>query len=150
MFLYKIDRTERKLRRVIGDVDGLTASISPSGTLVLYSESTTSGFVAKILNTKTGITKNTGLSVLPEKCAWLKNEDLICAGNSSIEAGTYAGLTSFSDQIFHIYTAINTFDVIYDNSGRSFDVTSLYIDEDRSLLFFIDKKTGLLWQFSLL
>jgi hypothetical protein len=140
---------------VVGDVNGLTASVSPSGTLVFYSESNASGFTAKILNTKTGVTKNTGLSILPEKCVWLKNEDLVCAGNgTTVEPGTYpdvwyAGLKSFSDQIFHIYTAVNTFDVIYKNDEKSFDMISLQIDEERNLLFFTDKKTGLLWQFSL-
>ncbi|MEK7227948.1 MAG: hypothetical protein AAB681_01165 [Patescibacteria group bacterium] len=154
-FLYKVDRTERRLRRVVGDVAGLTASVSPSGVFVFYSESTKDGFTAKILNTKTGITKNTGLSILPEKCVWLKNEDLVCAGNSAVESGTYpdvwyAGLVSFSDQLFHIYTSVNTFDVINKGDERGFDMVNLQTDEDRNLLFFVDKKTGLLWQFSLL
>ena len=153
-FLYKVDRTERRLRRVVGDIPGLTVSVSPSGAYVLYSESTTNGFTAKILNTKTGITKNTGLAILPEKCVWLKNEELVCAGSNTVATGTYpdvwyAGLVSFSDQIFRIYTSVNTLDVIYENNEKSFDMISLRADEDRGLLFFIDKKTGLLWQFSL-
>ena len=153
-FLYKIDTTEKKLRRVLGDVKGLTTSISPSGTFVLYSESTTNSFVTKILNTKTGTIKNTNLAILPEKCAWLKNEDLICAGNSSVPTAIYpdswyAGLTFFSDQVFYIYTTNNVFDVKYNGEELSFDMTNLYVDEARSLLFFVDKKTGFLWQFSL-
>lgn len=153
-FLYKFDTTDKKLRRILGNVKGLTTSISPSGTFVLYSESTTTGFLTKILNTKTGSIKNTNLAILPEKCTWLKNEDLICAGNSSITPGTYpdswyAGLTFFSDQLFYVYTANNVFDVVYDGEQLSFDMTNLQIDETREILFFIDKKTGLLWQFSL-
>ena len=61
----------------------------------------------------------------------------------------YAGLVSFSDQIYRIYTANNIFDVLYKNEENSFDITNLQIDESRDLLFFIDKKTSFLWQFSL-
>jgi hypothetical protein len=152
-FLYKLETSEKRLRRVVGNVKGLTTSVSPSGKYVLYSESINTGFVAKILNTKTGSIKNTNLAILPEKCTWIKNEDLICAGNSSVENGTYpdawyAGLISFSDQLFRIYTESNTFDVIYKNDEKSFDMTNLRTDEERSLLFFTDKKTGILWQFS--
>ena len=153
-FLYKIDTTEKRLRRVIGNVKGLTASVSPNGSFVLYSETTKDGFITKIMNTKTGSIKNTNLAILPEKCVWLKSEDLICAGNTDVPAGVYpdawyAGLVSFSDQIFRIYTANNIFDVLYSNNEESFDMTSLQADENRGLLFFIDKKTGLLWSFTL-
>lgn len=153
-YLYKINQNDKKLRKVLGDVTGLTASVSPSGNLVLYSESIENGFVTKILNTKTGVTKNIGLKILPEKCVWLKNEDLICAGNNEVEKGTYpdswyAGLLSFSDQLFRIYTQNNVFDVLYDGIEKSFDITSLQLDETRNIIFFIDKNTGLLWQTSL-
>lgn len=153
-FLYKIDRDERRLRKVLGNVAGLTTSMSPSGSLVLYSESSSNKFSTKLLDTKTGITRNTGLSILPEKCTWLINEDLICAGNENIKPGAYpdvwyAGLVSFSDSLYRIYTKNNIFDVLYSGLDKSFDMTNLKIDEDRGLLYFIDKKTGLLWQFSL-
>lgn len=153
-YLYNIDQGSRRFKRVLGNVFGLTSSISPSGNFVLYSESSNKSFNTKILNTKTGEVKSMGLSILPEKCAWLKNDDLICAGNTAVEAGVYpdawyAGLVSFSDQLYRIYTANNIFDVIYKNDEKSFDMTNLQFDEDRNILFFIDKKTGLLWQFSL-
>lgn len=151
-FLYKIDRTERRLRRVVGDIPGLTTSVSPSGAYVLYSESSTTSFTTKLLNTRTGSVQNLGLSILPEKCVWLANEDLICAGGIPPE-GTYpdvwyAGLVSFSDQIYRIYTASGLFDVLYENTGFSFDMINLQVDELSSILYFIDKPTGVLWQFS--
>jgi hypothetical protein len=151
-FLYKIDRTERRLRRVVGDVPGLTTSVSPSGTYVLYSESSTTSFTTKLLNTKSGAVQNLGLSILPEKCTWLSNEDLICAGGTPPE-GTYpdvwyAGLISFSDQLYRIYTASGLYDVLYDNTEFSFDMINLQVDEVSSILYFIDKRTGVLWQFS--
>ncbi|MBP6858157.1 MAG: hypothetical protein KBC11_03170 [Candidatus Pacebacteria bacterium] len=152
-FLYKIEG-DRRLRRIIGNVKGLTTSVSPSGNFILYSETLGTSFQTKIMNIKTGSIKNTNLSILPEKCTWLQNDDLICAGSSSVEQGIYpdvwyAGLISFSDQIYRIYTANNIFDVLYTGDQGSFDMTNLSVDENRNLLFFINKRTGILWQFSL-
>lgn len=153
-YLYKIDRNERRLRKVVGGINGLTSSVSPSGKTIIYSESSENKFTLKILNTVNGKVSDTGLSILPEKCVWLKNEDLVCAGNSTVPQAVYpdawyAGIISFSDQIYKIYTNNNIFDVLYDGADKSFDMTNLKIDEDRGLLYFTDKQTGLLWQFSL-
>ena len=153
-FLYKVDRTERKLRRVLGNINGLTASVSPSGTSILYSESSNNNFTTKIFNTKTNNTTTLNLKILPEKCTWLINEDLICAGDSSVAAATYpdswyAGTSHFSDKLFRIYTKTNTFDILYDNSDLSFDITFLQTQETTNTLYFIDKNTGILWSFKL-
>jgi hypothetical protein len=153
-FLYKLNTKDKRLVRVLGDINGLTTSVSPSGNFVFYSQSTLNGFVSKILNTKTGETFDTGLSVLPEKCAWLKNEDLICAGESFLPQATYpdawyAGIVSFSDKIIRVYTQNNTFDVIYSGDEETFDMTNLQVNEQTNKLFFIDKNTGFLWEFSL-
>lgn len=151
-FLYKVDTTEKKLRRVIGNINGLTTSVSPSGTYVLYSQNSGNSFVTKLLNTKTETTNNFNLAILPEKCVWLQNEDLICAGNSSVEEGNYPddwymGTIKFSDQLYRIYTATSMFDRLDDVVSTSFDITKLQVNEDLSQLYFIDKSTGLLWQF---
>ncbi|HRH24807.1 MAG TPA: hypothetical protein PLQ20_00510 [Candidatus Paceibacterota bacterium] len=151
-FLYKIDLKEKKPRKILGGVKGLTTSVSPSGSFILYSESAEGGFLTKIFNTKNLSTRSLGLSILPEKCTWLKNEDLICAGNTSVEEATYpdswyAGIVGFEDQIFRIYTQSNTFDVL-DQGERGFDITNLQVDETNGLLYFINKKDGLLWQFN--
>lgn len=154
-FLYKVDESSRKLIRVLGNIPGLTASVSPSGAYILYSESTQRGFITKLLDTKTGTSKNIGNSILPEKCVWLKNEDLVCAGGGTIPEDTYpdawyAGTAHFSDQLLRIYTSANIFDVLYNGEGdQDFDMTNLQIDEDNNILYFIDKPTGILWQFSL-
>lgn len=154
-FLYQVDTTEKRLKRVLGDISGLTTSVSPKGTYVLYSQSTNQGFITKILNINSGVTRNIGASILPEKCTWTAAEDLICAGGGNLPDATYpdawyAGTVHFSDQLFHIYTGSNVFDVLYTPTETgSFDMTNLQVDEDSNLLYFIDKQTGLLWQFTL-
>lgn len=149
-YLYLVDQANKRLRRVLGDINGLTTSVSPSGTYILYSASSNNGLTASILNTKTGTTKNINLSILPEKCTWMKNDDLLCAGNTSGLSGKYPddwymGVIGFSDRVYHIYTATNIYDVIYDGSDRSFDMTALALDESTEVLYFIDKPTGFLW-----
>lgn len=153
-FLYSIDTTEKKLRKVLGNISGLTTSVSPNGEYIIFSESTATGIQTNLFNTKTGNTQKLGVSVLPEKCVWLKNSDALCAGSALFPQGTYpdvwyAGLVSFSDQLYRIYTKNNVFDVVYDDTQESFDMTNLQINEDRNLLYFVDKKTGFLWEFSL-
>lgn len=152
-FLYRVDAGDKKLRRVLGDINGLTTSVSPSGTYVLYSQHSEKSFITRILNTKTNSIRTLTLAVLPEKCTWLKNEDLICAGNTSIPTAQYPdawyqGTVSFSDQLYFISTASLVYDTLYDNSGSSYDMTNLAVNEVSRIVYFIDKPTGILWQFS--
>ena len=153
-FLYKIDRTEKRLRRILGNVKGLTASVSPSGAYIIYSESVGNTFYTKILTTKTNQTTTLSLKILPEKCTWLLNEDLVCAGNNvtadaNYPDNWYQGITHFSDQLYHIYPNNTTYDVLYDGNGPSFDITKIQVNEVTHLAYFIDKNTGILWQFNL-
>ncbi len=153
-FLYRIDSAAGRLRRVIGDVPGLTTSISPSGASILYSQSTQNGFVTRLFDTKTGVTTNLSLAILPEKCAWYVNNDLLCAGSNTVPEGVYpdswyAGLTHFQDQLYRINPATNTYSVVYDGTERLFDMTDLKLDEGQNLLYFIDKSSGTLWKTTL-
>jgi hypothetical protein len=151
-FLYSVDLSASRLRRMLGNIAGLTTSVSPHGTYVLYSESTANGFVTKIFNTKTNNTSTLSLALLPEKCAWLQNEDVVCAGNSSVANAVYpdawyAGTMHFSDQLYRINTASNIYSVLYNDPAQSFDMTNLQIDEGQGFVYFIDKTTGFLWQY---
>jgi hypothetical protein len=150
-FLYSVEQNNR-LKRTVGNVPGLTTSISPSGRYILYSQTTNNNFSLRLFDTKTNIAKDFGLPILPEKCVWLKNEDAICAGNSSVAAAVYpdswyAGLSAFSDNLYRITISTPSQKQIYGDTN--FDMTNLQINEDKGLLYFIDKKTGLLWQFTL-
>lgn len=151
-YLYKVDTTEKKLRRVLGDINGLTTSVSPSGTYVLYSQHSDGGFVTRMYNTKTNTTRALSLVILPEKCTWLKNDDLICAGNTSVPTAQYPdawyqGIVSFSDQLYHISATELVYETLYDGSGTSYDMTNLAADETAREVYFVDKSTGLLWKF---
>ncbi len=151
-YVYLLDQKNSRLSRITGNIKGLTTSISPSGQYILYSESSGSGFSTKLYNTKTSTVSTISLNILPEKCVWLKNEDLICAGSDSVDPaiypdGWYAGINHFSDNLYRISTASNNFSTIYTAGTPTYDMTNLQVDEDRGLVFFIDKNTGLLWQY---
>jgi hypothetical protein len=151
-YLYRIDTTEKKLRRVLGDINGLTTSVSPSGLYVLYSQHTDGGFITRILNTKSNTTRTLNLTILPEKCVWLQNEDLMCAGNTTVPTGEYPdawyqGTVSLSDQLYRISTATLTYDTLYDASSKQFDMTNLAVNEITRNVYFVDKPTGILWKF---
>ena len=153
-FLYKIDRTERRLRRVLGNINGLTTIVSPSGTYILYSQSTTNSFQTILFNTKTNKTTPLSLKIIPEKCTWTLFEDLICAGNNVVADGIYpdgwyAGVLHFNDRLVRITTQTNTYEVLYDGTERQFDMTNLQYNALSNHIYFIDKNTGILWQYQL-
>ncbi len=151
-FLYRIDIVNKRLLRVLGDIRGLTTRISPTGRYILYSESAREGFQSKLLDTKIGTTRLLSASILPEKCTWPKDETLFCAGNEYIAPGTYpddwyAGITLFDDKLYRIIPSVGVIDTIDTGEEWSYDATNLFIDEVRRLLYFTDKRTGILWQF---
>lgn len=153
-FLYKLDQREGRLSRIIGDIPGLTASVSPNNKFVLYSMSTEEGFITRLLDLEKNTTATVNISILPEKCAWLKDNNLICAGNTVIPPAKYpdswyAGIINFSDQLYKIDTKTNTQTMLFNGTEFVFDMTHLVVDEARNILFFIDKPTGMLWQVTL-
>jgi hypothetical protein len=152
-FLYRVDPTKR-LTRIVGTVAGLTSSVSPKGTYVLYSESSETSFTAKILNTKTNSLKPIDASILPEKCVWLPDEDALCAGNTAIASSTYPddwykGTTSFMDAIYHVYAANGIITDLTEGNDTPYDMVNLQYNNEQNRLYFIDKKTGFLWQYAL-
>ncbi|MEO5646298.1 MAG: hypothetical protein ABIO57_00820 [Candidatus Paceibacterota bacterium] len=149
-YVYLLDQSSSRLKRIVGNIKGLTTSVSPSGQYVLYSESSDTGFSTKIYNSKTSTISAISLNILPEKCAWLQNENLICAGNTSVDPAVYpdswyAGINHFNDNLYQINTASNTFSTIYTAGIPTYDMINIQVDEAQQLVFFIDKNTGLLY-----
>lgn len=149
-FLYSVDTGDKKFRRVLGNVAGLTTNTS-SDENTLYSQSLNSGFTTRILNNKDGSDKSIDLSILPEKCTWLKSS-VVCAGNIESEGSMpdewYQGIRTLSDKVYMIDLSTLRVQTIYDGSSGNFDMTHLSVDESSRRLYFIDKNTGELWRLS--
>ncbi len=151
-YLYRLDSAAKRLTKILGDIAGLTASVSPKETYALYSASTNTGFTSSILTLKTGAVRNLSISVLPEKCGWISNENLVCAGATYLESASYPdawylGTTRLHDALYRIYTSTGGYDTLDEGSEWSYDATHLSVDEGQSRLYFIDKTTGLLWRY---
>lgn len=152
-FVYGLDTANTKLRRIIGNIMGLTTSISPNSAYVLYSEASS---VSNIINTKlytiaTGNTIAIGHNILPEKCTWLASQNLLCAGNDTITEGAYpdswyAGVSRFSDAFYQINSTNGNYQVINNGLDISVDAINLQTSEKEGFLYFIDKSTGNLWR----
>ncbi len=150
-YLYVVNTTEKRLRRVLGSINGLTTSVSPTGTYILYSQSTNQGFRSFIYNTKTTKTITLDPYILPEKCVWLKNEDVICAGSEGVVPSVYpdawyAGLIQFNDSFYRIGISSGYIETLFEPITESFDVINLSLDPREENVYFIDKTTGILWK----
>lgn len=149
-FLYAINQN-KQLSRVLGNIRGLTASVSPKGNFVIYSESINSSFVTKLFSQKDGTTKQLPVAILPEKCIWLANEDLFCAGSNNIQPGTYpdvwyAGTVAFTDNFYRVYAQAGVIDTLFEPTVELVDAVTLAVDEAANTLYFINKTDGSLWQ----
>lgn len=151
-FLYRIDNNTKRLVKIIGDTLGLTTSISPQETYTLYSISVDNTFKSSILALKTGVVRTLSIAVLPEKCVWISNENLVCAGTSYPESAPYpdawyAGTIHFHDSLYRIYTNTGGYDVLDEGNEWSYDAINLSVNEEQSRIYFIDKTTGILWRY---
>lgn len=158
-YLYILDTTTKINTRVLGDIYGLTTLMSPDGKKVLYSQTTGNTIETYIYDISTRVTTNIGLKTLPEKCVWTTDSTtLFCAVPDALYPsiypdGWYQGVTSFDDSFWKITVGDSiTTNVLFNPSsitGTTVDGTKLQIDPTLSYLFFIDKKSSILWEYDL-
>ena len=155
-YMYAINPTRKDFNRVMGDINGLTTLTSPTGKLVLWTDSSLS---LEIFNTETKTSSTLGIKTLPEKCVWSGASDFIyCSVPKYIEGASYPdawymGKVSFSDEIWKIDVATQTGSMISDMASaqgiEDMDNIKLALDQDENYLFFINKKDSHLWELKL-
>ena len=154
-YMYAIDPDKKNLNKILSGINGLTTLTSPSGKLVLYSDS---NLTLNIYNTDTKTSQSLGVKTLAEKCTWSKLSDFIyCAVPKSIDQTGYPdiwyqGQVSFADQIWKITVVDGTTNLISDPStekGEDIDGIKLALDENGNYLFFVNKKDSYLWELNL-
>lgn len=155
-YMYSMDGAGKNLIKVLGDINGLTALMSPNGKLVLYGNSNLS---INVYHTDTRNSDVLGIKTLPEKCVWGKISDTIyCAVPKSVTPGEYPdtwyqGEVSFSDQLWKVDLKTGNATLILDpatiTGGREIDAIKLSLDEGENYLFFVNKKDSFLWKFEL-
>lgn len=157
-YLYSLDTTTKKSERILGNITGLTALVSPNGKLVLYSQSGQNSITLYLYNRDTRITNRIDIQTLPEKCVWRSDSSAIFCGvprelpSALYPDIWYQGVVNFSDTLW-VISAVDTPSTLelspLSEVGAA-DIVNLKIDETGSYLLFIDKNTGLLWEYSLL
>src|SRR3989344_584835 len=110
-FLYSLG-INGKVKKVLGNILGLIASVNSAFSKIVFSESAENGLAMRVLDMKSGTTLQLPLSTLPrDKCVWSTRSTTIifCAAPRQLPAAAYPdawyqGLISFSDDIWKIDT----------------------------------------------
>ncbi len=154
-FLYYLDANTGNMTRTLGDVAGLTALPNSDGSQVLFSQTTSSGFALKLLDTKLQKITDLEVTTLPEKCIWgtVQKNFLYCAVPTSIPAGDYPdlwyqGLVSFTDDIIRIDTTTGQTKIMLTPQSaakQTMDIENLVLDAKENYLLFSNKKDLSLW-----
>ena len=156
-FLYFVDTGTGQVKKILGDVLGLSTLVNTLATKVLYLNQGNNKM--SVFDVKNKINTEVVPATFPEKCAWSKKDvDFIYCGvpkqaiGSSSLTDWYMGFVSFSDDIW-IYAIENNVSGIVTNltsdSGKVIDVYKPIISENGQYLIFINKIDNTLWSLDL-
>ncbi|MEK7629256.1 MAG: hypothetical protein AAB394_01895 [Patescibacteria group bacterium] len=155
--LYSLNTKTNKTTRVLGGVYGLTTNFSPTGKMVLVSETDSTGQSLKLanINLDKKSKRNISLFTLPEKCTWAQDERTVFCSvfkvndpDSFVMPDDYykRRVRSDGEEIVRISTETGQTQKVIDGS---FDASNLFLMPDESYLFFINKIDGRLYRLSL-
>lgn len=159
-FSYLLNTQTKGVTRIIGNIYGLTALISPDLSKVIYSSSERGTFTLNYFDRREDTISELSFKTLPEKCIWSKKENavLYCAIPENIAFSTYPdvwyqGLINFSDSIWKIDIGTGEARLIMniqEESGEVIDVTNLYLSPSDDYLLFTNKIDLTLWGLQLI
>ncbi len=158
-FSYFVNTENGMMKKVLGEIKGLTVLTNPDATKILYAKSGKKIFDLAVYDIETKTETSLELNTFPEKCVWgTKNTNLLyCAvsnflDNSNLPDDWYKGKVSFSDEIWIINTETGKTGVLAsmkEFTGNGIDVTGISLGLEDSYLLFINKKDGFLWMLKL-
>ena len=153
-YLYSLDLNTEVLSKVLGNILGLTALVSPAEKYILLSNSTNNSFGTQLYNTKERSFIDLGLKTLPEKCIFNKfGSALYCAVPKQVPAeeypdSWYQGVVSFDDNIWKINLETLSTTLINEpvkEINKDVDAINLSVDSNEKNLIFTNKKDGRLF-----
>ncbi len=158
-FLYFLYPNTEKFEKVIGDVEGLGALVSPDGKKVIYSQNAKRNFSVKIFDVEEGSSNSFGVKTMPEKCVWsLSEENLVYCGvpkslpRAEYPNDWYQGKISFNDSIWKIDIDSGETTLLLENANA--DAINLFFAggeaESEKYLVFTNKKDNTLWSLKLI
>lgn len=153
-YSYTVNTGSGGVKRVLGNIPGLSTLMSPSASKIIYISQTSNVdmFLYKVSDeASTKVSPTT----FPEKCVWSKKDENIvfCAvprenlSGSSLNSW-YMGDLSFTDDIWKFDLKQNTCSVISslsDEGGEKIDVIKPILNTGEQYIVFINKIDGSLW-----
>lgn len=155
-YSYLINKENKTLQKIMGDILGLTVKPNNEGDSILYSRAKNNSIELALYNIDKKNNQILGIKTLSEKCVFdSKNIYVYCAVPSNIPPGKYPddwymGKTVFSDSI--IRYDLNTGSIeslLQQTDGKSFDVEDIKIDTSSKYLIIKNKEDGLLLSINL-
>ena len=157
-FLYFINTITGGVKRVLGDIPGLSTLVSPDAKKVLNFASG-GGVALSVMHTDTQVQDTVTPTTFPEKCVWSKKDTTVvyCAvphqilGEESL-TDWYKGKKQFSDDVWKYDLTTNTSHVIENISTDTtdeIDVIKPVLTPNEKYLLFVNKKDGALWSLDL-
>src|SRR3989338_638162 len=157
-FLYFVDTSSGSVRKILGEVPGLSTLVSPDASQIIYL-SDGGGTLLSIYNPKAAYVRTLSQVTFPEKCVWSRKDSTVmyCAvPKESIGYGDlitwYKGFVSFTDDIWKIDTKNNTANIILNlsnESGEPIDVIKPLLSDNEQYLVFMNKRDNTLWSLDL-
>jgi len=151
---YLYDLRVKKLSKVFGPKNGLTALSSPLLDKIIYSETIQEKLLTGIHDTKTNSDTYLEQTTLADKCVWSSTSVIVyCGVPKTIPSGKlpdiwYQGLLSTNDRIVAINTNTQEETIIVDpqnEAGEEIDTQDLKLSADGNYLIFTNKKDLSLW-----
>jgi len=151
--LFTLDPSTSKVTRVLSNINGLTAKVSPDGKKLIYNRSLLSSFSLYQYNIGSGVSELLEFNTLVDKCVWSGNDILFCAVPKSIPAGRYPddwymGKVSFADDIWKIDLKQKITTQVAPLRGN-YDLIDLTLNDETGWLYAINKNDNTLQAFSL-
>ncbi|MBI4692114.1 MAG: hypothetical protein HY773_01585 [Candidatus Terrybacteria bacterium] len=153
-FFYSLNAKTGEFKRILGDIKGLTALMSPDAERVIYSQSADRILETKVFNLKSKETTIFSLTTLPEKCVWSKTDPAViyCSVPEILASADYPdewyqGLISFNDSIWQNNLSIG--ETILLKSAAGLDVINPFLTRDENYFVFTDKNDNTLWSLRL-
>ena len=157
-YLYFVDTNTGSIKKILGDIQGLTTLTNHGATDILYTD-LSSGVKMNLYNIKNAVTEELMPVTFPEKCVWSnKNTNVIyCAvSKEALEKNYlslwYRGLISTRDEIWKYDLGAKTSDIVINlgkEGGEEIDVIKPILSDNDQYLMFVNKKDNSLWSLDL-
>lgn len=153
-YLYFLNPSTKSFKKIMGGIKGLTATVSPKGDKVIYSQSANKIFKTKIFDVKQKTSEDFSFAALPEKCVWSGKDGnvIYCAAPEARPAADYPdewyqGVFSFNDAVWSKNFLTGETGLLAKQFNA--DMVNLILSKDEDYLIFTDKNDGTLWSLKL-